>query len=492
MADKRKVMDRREFLGSLAAGAAALGLSRYASLAAQTSTIAATAGAGGKERLNVLFIVSDDLNDWVGAFGGHPQTQTPNIDRLCRRGVTFERAYTCSPLCNPSRVALLTGKMPSSTGVYDNRQPFRQAPAVKDAVTLPQYMMRHGYYSAGAGKIYHGHFPDPPSWNDYASPGGAKPKDENITTVAKVTWGPIDEPESQTSDARIADYCIQQLGKAHDKPFFLACGFRKPHLPWFAPRKYFEKFPPDKIVLPKVKDDDLDDVPPIGRKWAAPKTHEIIKESGKWPEAVAAYLATINFVDAQVGRLLDALDASPYANNTAIVFWGDHGWHLGEKLHWAKSTLWEEADRAPLAVFVPGMAGMGGRCPRTVSFLDIYPALVDACGLPPKDDLEGLSLRPLLENPAAEWERPARTDFHFGNHSIRGERWRYTRYVDGGEELYDHDADEMEWTNLADDPAHADVKRDLARWLPKTQTPDAPHQYFPGDKELGQAAIDRE
>jgi arylsulfatase A-like enzyme len=246
------------------------------------------------------------------------------------------------------------------------------------------------------------------------------------------------------------------------------------------------------MTLPKVKDDDLDDIPPAGRKFASPKMHKAVKESGKWPEAVAAYLATINYMDAQIGRLLDALDASPYADNTIIVFWGDHGWHLGEKLRWCKSTLWEEADRAPLAIVVPGPTAAGGQCMRTVSFADIYPTLVDLCGLPPKGDLEGVSLQPLLENPKAPWDRPARTDFLLGNSTVRSERWRYTRYADGSEELYDHDADEMEWTNLAGDSKYTDVKTDLARWLPKTHAPDAPHQYFPGDKQLDQGTIDGE
>jgi len=241
-------------------------------------------------------------------------------------------------------------------------------------------------------------------------------------------------------------------------------------------------FPPEKVALPPVKDDDLDDVPPIARKWAKTELHQAVMDAGLRREAVAAYLATVSYMDAQLGRVLDALDASGHADNTIIVFWGDHGWHLGEKRHWAKCTLWEEADRAPLTIVAPGVTTPNTVCPRTVSLIDLYPTLVELCGLPPREGMDGVSLVPLLKDPQRRWERPAVTDFKYGNTSVRSERWRYTRYSDGGEELYDHDADPMEWTNLADDPALAEVKADLSRWLPKHYAPDAPRRYLPGDK----------
>ncbi|MCX7016638.1 MAG: sulfatase [Candidatus Sumerlaeota bacterium] len=487
MPDKSS-LNRRQFLQRAFAGAATLGLSgslahAAAAKAAKEAAAKATGAAAAAKPFNVLFIVSDDLNDWVGAFGGNPDTQTPNLDRLCKRGVTFQRAYTCSPLCNPTRAAILTGHMASSTGVYDNRQPFRQSERGKDAVTLPQYFMQHGYYTAAAGKIYHMHFPDPQSWNEYSTDGtdkgksagpqgesdkskkskkdktkddGLKPNDDEKVTVASIEWEKLDTPEEETTDYTIADYCIRQLQKKHDKPFFLGCGFRKPHLPWAVPRKYFDKFPPDKLTLPKVKEDDLADVPSIGKAWAKPEVHEEIVKAGKWREAVGAY------------------------------------WHLGEKLHWHKSTLWEEADRAPLTITVPGLTQPGGQCARTVDFISIYPTLVELCGLPPKKDNEGVSLAPLLKQPDAPWDRPATTDFQYGNTAVRSERWRYIHYKDGTEELYDHDADEMEWTNLADDPKYDGVKKDLARWLPKRYTKDSPHQYFPGDEKKQKKDVDAE
>jgi len=471
-------MNRRKFVARTAAAAAAMYLPRVG-FSAQ----------GTKEKLNVLFIVSDDLNDWVGCLGGHPDTKTPNIDRLAGRGVVFERSYCASPLCNPSRAALMTGLRPSTTGVYGNRQPFRLSEVGKSAITLPQHFKANGYFATGANKIYHGSIPDPVSWDTYypslekQTTSDPRPSENLGVPGTNLDWGPLDVPDEKMGDVEAVEYCISQLKKKHDKPFFLGCGIRKPHLPWYVPRKYFEMFDPKKVRLPKVKEDDLDDVPPIAKRWANPQENEKVQKAGKWAEGVAAYLSTIAFVDATVGRLLDAFDASDYAKNTILVFWGDHGWHLAEKLHWHKSTLWEEATRAPLLFVVPGVTQPGGRSPRTVDFMAVYPTLVELCGLPPRPELEGRSLVPLLKKPDAPWDRPAMTSFQFGNHSVRSERWRYTRYVDGTEELYDHDKDEMEWTNLAKDPAYNDVKKDLAKWIPKTNQPDSKSVVLPGDKQ---------
>jgi arylsulfatase A-like enzyme len=254
----------------------------------------------------------------------------------------------------------------------------------------------------------------------------------------------------------------------------VAVGIFRPHLPWYVPKKYFDLFPPEEVILPKVKKDDLDDVPEAGRRMARPEgDHAKVIATDNWHRAVSGYLASIAFADACVGRVLDALDASPYADNTIVILWGDHGWHLGEKLHWRKFALWEEAAHAPLMIAGPGIA-KGAVCTRPVSFMDIYPTLVDLCGLGPNDRLEGTSLRPLLADPNAAWDRPALTTHGRNNHSLRSERWRYIRYADGSEELYDHQADEMEWTNLAGDPKYDGVKKDLARHLPDVNVPDAP------------------
>lgn len=445
----------------------------------------AAAVASKQPKPNVLFIAIDDLNDWTGCLGGHPDVKTPHLDRLAQRGVLFANAHCPAPACNPSRAAMLTGIRPSTSGVYHNSQPWRRSPVLKDAVTLPQHFMAHGYRVVGSGKIYHGAYPDPASWHEYwPSKIETKPEDpvppqdkqplNGIPNTAHFDWGPVDVGDEAMGDWQVADWVIDQLGKKHDEPLFLACGFYRPHLPWYVPKKYFDMYPPDKITLPNVKEDDLDDVPPIGKRMARPDgDHKNVIEHKQWRKAVQGYLASISFVDACVGRVIDALDKSGYRDNTIVVLWSDHGWHLGEKLHWRKFALWEEATHNVMMIVAPGVTKPGGRCAAPVNTLDVYPTLVDLCRLGPRKELEGVSLMPLLKDPQARWNRPALTTHGWNNHSIRSERWRYIRYSDGTEELYDHTKDALEWTNLAKDPKYAEVKRDLARWLPEKNAPDS-------------------
>ena len=453
---------RREFMRMVGAGSAA--------------ALSAGALAAG-EKPNVLFIAVDDLNDWVGCLGGHPDVKTPNIDRLAKRGVLFTKAYCSAPLCNPSRASLLTGVLPSVSGVYGNDNPWRKA--MPDAVTLPQHFRAAGYSVMGAGKIFHGKYNDEASWDEYyRSPGSPAPPKRPVNGIKNTKhfdWGPVDAPDEDMGDWKVVDWAAAKLAARHDGPFFLAAGMFRPHLPWYVPRKYFDMYPPDEITLPKVKEDDLDDVPLLGRQMANPgRDHKNVTESGNWRKAVSGYLASVSFADACVGRLLDALDRSAYAANTVVVLWGDHGWHLGEKLHWRKMALWEEATRNPLLFVAPGLTRSERRCARTVSLMDIYPTLIEVCGLAPKEGLAGKSLVPLLKDPAAAWDRPALSTYGRGNHSVRSERWRYIRYRDGTEELYDHSKDEAEWTNLADSPECAEAKKELAKWLPATDAEDAP------------------
>lgn len=434
-------------------------------------------GAAKKDgRPNVLFIAVDDLNDWIGCLGGHPDVKTPNIDTLAGRGVLFSNAHCAAPACNPSRASLMTGIRPSTSGVYHNPNPWRESPVLKDAVTLPQHFMAHGYTAVGSGKIYHGGFPDPASWDEYwpsktrQSPPDPMPGNRPLNGIPKTAhfdWGPVDADKKDMGDWKVADYVISQLSKKHDKPFFLACGIFRPHLPWYVPEEYFDMYPLDKITLPTIKEDDLDDVPPIGKKMSGGRDHNNVMKHDQWRKAVQGYLASISFTDVCIGRVIDALDKSDYADNTIIVFWADHGWHLGEKLHWRKFALWEEATHNPMMFVVPGVTKPNQRCTRPVSLIDIYPTLVDLCGLKSRQELQGQSLRPLLENPQQKWDRPALTTHGKDNHSIRSERWRYIRYSDGTEELYDHENDQLEWKNLASDPKYKDVKKQLAKWLPK-------------------------
>jgi len=440
---------------------------------------------GKGEKMNVLFIAIDDLNDWTTFLGGYPGVKTPNLQRLADRGVLFTRAYCSAPACNPSRASLLCGIRPSTSGVYYNSNPWR--PQMPDAVTLPQHFMAAGYKVFGGGKIFHGGFKDPESWEEYFNrPSDPAPEvrpANGIPNTAHFDWGPVKVGDEAMGDSQVTDWAVEFLSKEHDRPFFLAAGMFRPHLPWYVPEKYFDEYPLSEIVLPKVKDDDLDDVPEIGRRMARPEgDHAKVLATNNWEKAVQGYLASITYVDGQVGRLLAALDKRPDAQNTVIVLWTDHGWHLGEKLHWRKFTLWEEAGRVPMVFVVPGLTRAGTRCDRTVSLLDIYPTLADVCGLPVGEQLEGRSLKPLLADPAAPWDRPVITTHGRNNHSVRSERYRYIRYSDGSEELYDHEHDPMEWTNLAADPQLAQVKKELAEWLPKVNVEEGPRIGKPKKK----------
>ena len=276
------------------------------------------------------------------------------------------------------------------------------------------------------------------------------------------------------------------LNEKHEKPFFLAVGIKRPHLSWWVPQKYFDMYPLSTIVIPKVIANDLDDIPPLGVAMAKRipegqindstrnmEDHKFIIDNDKWKQAIQGYLASISFADAMFGRLLDALNKSAFKQNTIIVLFGDHGWHLGEKEHWRKFALWEEATRVPLIIVAPGTAKPNSVCGRTVNLMDIYPTLLSLCSLPPKEGLEGTDIKPLLLNPKLEWDHPSITTFGFGNHAVRTERWRYIQYEDKTEELYDHDADPHEWKNLAADPKFTETKNKLSAWLPKINNPAA-------------------
>ncbi len=427
-----------------------------------------------ERRPDVLFIAVDDLNDWVGHLGGNPDVKTPHLDRLAARGVSFTNAHCAAPACNPSRAALLSGRRPSTTGIYHNADNWIDTLAA--TTTLPEHFRAQGYRVVGGGKIFHGGAKAERFFEEYYRrdelPAPKTP--HNGLGRSHFDWKALDVAEADMPDYRLITWAIDQLNRPSPKPLFLAVGIVKPHLPWYAPKKYFDLYPKEKLTLPSVPDDDLADIPPIGLRMANPEgDHRAVVASGQWRDAVQAYLATISFVDDQVGRLLDALDRSPRAGNTVVVLWGDHGWHLGEKHHWRKFTLWEEATRAPLVWVAPGVARPGGRCGRPVDFMGIYPTLADLCGLPIPGHVEGRSLRPLLEDPAAAWDGMALTTHGRGEHAVRSETWRYIRYHDGAEELYDHAADPMEWRNLAGAGEHAALKRDLGRFMPRTEAREA-------------------
>lgn len=432
------------------------------------------------ERPNVLFLSVDDMNDWVGALGWEP-ARTPNIDRLAARGTLFVNAYAPSPKCNPSRTAILSGLRPSTTGIYGNGEWWK--PNLPEVVMLPRYFKDNGYYTAGGGKVFH-HTPGfnpPDSWDEYfdlrddLKTSGFLVPYRRPDHIASFDWGPLDRSDMQMGDGATVRWAEGFLARKHEQPFFLAAGLFQPHLPFYAPRARYDAVGPDEAPVPPDKPGDLDDVPQAGRKMAAYRTNdlELIVEHGDLDDVVRAYTACIRHADALVGRLLDALDRSAYAGNTIIVFWSDHGYHFGEKHHFAKNTLWERSSRVPLAIVAPGTAKPRTVSRRPVSLLDLYPTLLDLSGLPPRAALEGVSLRPLLADPNREWTRPAVMTFGRGNHAVRSERYRYIRYADGGEELYDHARDPGEWTNLAADPAYAAVIERHKQWLPARNAPAA-------------------
>ena len=413
----------------------------------------------------------DDLNHWVGYLGRNPQARTPHIDRLAAMGVAFTHAYCAAPVCNPSRAALLSGYRPGASGIYDNQHPFDRV--IRPGESVITLFKRSGYETLGSGKIWHGGLGFKEQWTATAGPERPESAKVQDRSIGRIRFGVMEGGDEGLPDTATTDYGIAQLGRPHDRPFFLAIGYHKPHLPWNVPRKYYDMHPLDSIQLPPHQANDTDDLPAAGKKMASKAgDHAQVLASGRWKEAVQAYLAAISYLDGQVGRLLDAFGKSPHATNTVICFWGDHGWHLGEKEHWRKFALWEEATRAPFIWVVPGVTRPGGVCGRTVDFMGIYPTLCDLAGLPVPKHVEGVSLRPLLANPQAPWDAPAITTFGRNNHAIRTADWRYIRYHDGGEELYDHRTDPYEWTNLANASAEFEsVKKDLGRWLPQTNNP---------------------
>lgn len=442
---------------------------------------------------NVLFISMDDLNDWIGCMGGHPQALTPHLDRLAASGMLFDNAYCPAASCNPSRTAIFSGLPPHRSGLYRNQQTMREV--MPEAELLPRYFSKHGYWAAGSGKLLH-YVIDPQSWDDYF-PDKAKdnpfprtfyPKQRPVNLpragdwqYVETDWAALEVSDEQYGgDWLVTKWIGEQLKREQDKPLFLACGIYRPHEPWFVPKKYFEPFPLDSIQLPPgYKADDLDDVPAEGQRIARNRYFAHIQEQKQWKQGIQAYLAAIYFADAMLGRVLDALEKSPLRDNTIVVLWSDHGWHLGEKEHWQKFTGWRACARVPLIIRVPkGAPGLpdgtkaGAVSHRPVSLVDLFSTLTELCGLPEKAGIEQRSLVPLLRNPQAEWPHAALTHLDRPqNYAVSTERWRYLHYFDGGEELYDIETDPHEWTNLASKTEHKAKLKEMRSMAPLQVAP---------------------
>ena len=462
------MLDRRRFLGLSAATFASHACSRIDEPALEVSPP------------NVLFLAVDDLNCWLGCMKGHPQTRTPNIDRLAARGVVFHNAHCQAPICGPSRASLMSGFLPSTTGIYgqiSDRDLRAAAPETGSTPFLPEWFAANGFHTMGVGKLFHQHAPEGAFAESGGREAGFGPRPENRMKWDRertsTDWGPFPETDEEMPDFRTAQWAVERLEREHDTPFFLAAGFLRPHVPWHVPKKWFDLFPPDELEMPPYQPGDQDDVPSISRALHAlpmmPTTDWAI-ESDEWKYIVQAYLACVAFVDAQVGTVLGALESSPYADNTIVVLWGDHGYHIGEKNRFGKHSVWEEATRTPLIVAGPGVAVGNTRKP--VGLIDLYPTLLDLCGLPANAANEGHSLRALLENPDfAGWPHVALTTYGRNNHGIRDERYRYIRYEDGSEEFYDHEDDAQEWNNIVAGATHEEIKQRLAAHLPEVNVP---------------------
>jgi arylsulfatase A-like enzyme len=443
-------------------------------------------------------IVADDLNSWIGALGCQPDVRTPAIDALARRGTLFARAYCAAPYCNASRMSTFTGCLPSTTGVYQNEQ-FWESPSRPS--TYIEAFREAGYHTFGAGKVFHGVY-------DYATAGQTRARqaewipiedrpqlwDRFETSASEplpiarpsnglfdfsdfsavpasyhhFDWGALaPEAEEAMPDEQMCRSVVEFLRDPPEEPFFCAAGIYKPHLPWHAPQRFFDLYDRDRLTLPIVRDDDLDDVPQIAREWAlSPPDHELVTSRGVWRNAVQAYLAAISYCDWIVGRLVEALDQSGMAENTVIALWGDNGFHLGEKLHWRKFVLWEEATRVPLIIVPPCGRPSVPIFDSPVGLVDLFPTLADYCAVPMAGYRDGRSLLRGMTDGVSR-NLPPVTTWGRGNHSVRKDAWRYTRYVDGSEELYNRTSDPNEWHNLAADCRFKEMIRQLKRFLPK-------------------------
>ena len=447
--------------------------------------LAGTLAIQSAERPNVLFLAIDDQNDWIGCLDrSHPMVRTPNIDRIAARGTVFQNAHCQSPLCNPSRTSLMLSLRPTSTGIYGLAPWFRSLPEFAERRTLAQHFADHGYTTYTTGKIFHGGTGRKPGEWDHIGPGASGkpfPKERLVQGTPSphklVDWGVFDHRDEDKGDYLCASWAVEKLqNMEEDKPFFLSCGFFLPHVPLFATQKWFDLYPDDETVLPEVVPEDRADTPRFSwyMHWALPEVRlKFLKEADQWINITRSYLACVSFMDAQLGRVVDALEKSGHADDTIIVIWSDHGWHLGEKEITGKNTLWDPGTRVPLVFAGPGVTEAQD-CNRPAELLDIYPTLCELAGIPVPENLEGLSLAPQCADAEAPRDRPAITCHNHDNNAVRSERYRYIRYADGSEEFYDMEKDPEEFTNLAGNPEYAALMAEHRAWIPEEQRKPAP------------------
>ncbi|MBN4053800.1 sulfatase [Haliea sp. AH-315-K21] len=462
--------------------------------------------AYAQEKPDILFIAVDDLNDWVGVLGGHPQAKTPNIDALAARGMLFTNAHTPGAACLPARTSILTGVTAFNSGIYSQVGDWRNNPRLEGISTLPKYFRDNDYLTLGGGKLFHAHTyaiggmqgqQDVTAWDAYYPSLERQLPDEVFPAIGQtdgnavgngISTGHFDFFPTRTEDyamgdGQVVNWITKQLEAASTGPRFISAGLFRPHLPWYAPQKYFDMHPVENIILPDYLETDLNDVPSVYADLAGAEpdldetTMDWIKERGprKWQQAVQGYLASVSFADAMVGELIDALDESGRADNTIIVLWADHGFHLGEKDSWGKMTFWDETTRVPFIVVAPGITTPGSRTDEVVSTQSIYATLAELAGLDRPEWVDGSSLVPLLENPDMEWDDVAITTYgDYGNFTVRDDKHRYIIYSNGEEELYDNAVDPNEYINLINDPRYASIRDELAARIPPADTHASP------------------
>ncbi len=445
-----------------------------------------------KKTPNILMIAIDDLNDWTGFMGGHPDVKTPNLDRLAEKGVVFTNAHCQAPICGPSRASIMTGLYPTTSGIYlqisdpDIRKSNQQT---QEAIFLPDYFEQNGYKTLGVGKLFHngdkaGVFEEYGSAFEMFGPKPEKrfnydPAWFNKPGGTQTDWGAFPEYDSLMPDYKSASWAINQLQKAHEKPFFLAVGFVRPHVPWYVPQKWLDLYHPDSLEMPPYLPTDFSDIPEMGKRVAdvpmMPTTEWAI-ETGQWKEMVRAYLACVTFVDHQAGRVLDALEKSEYADNTLVVLWSDHGYHVGEKNRFAKQALWRASTNSLLLFAGPEIKPAKTNAP--AGLIDIYPTLLELAELPANQANQGHSLVPLLNNPSREWENFAFTAYGLGNYSLFDNRYHFIQYEDGSEELYDLQYDPEEWENLAKKEQMKELLINFRNRLPEKHAPMSPGSKY--------------
>lgn len=445
-----------------------------------------------KKRPNILFVAIDDYRDFASFLDGHPNIITPNLDKLAESGTVFTSAHCQATMCGPSRASLLTGIYPSTSGCY-GFQPWRTIEMLENSETIPQLFKENGYITKGTGKIFHGKGPDEgprnEDWHEYW-PSIEKPAKKfhgkvpsSPKELGNLRYGPSDVNDEDCGDYKHASWIIEQLKVDYHQPFFLGLGLFRPHLPFVVPQKYFDMY--DDVDLSIVVQEEMKHIPNAGLYWVSKRLNDYITKHGLEKDIRKAYMACVSFMDAQVGRVLEALEKSQHADNTIIVFWGDNGFHLGEKQHWRKFTLWKEATRVPVIIKDPRYS-TGEQCHRPVGLIDIFPTLVDLCDLNvPKQHLEGHSLLPLLKNPQADWPYPALTVHGRDSYALTFSEWKYIRYFDGSEELYHLPTDRLEWYNLASNKIYATRIKEFKEYLPKSSMPNQPGsklaRYFDRD-----------